>query len=750
MGSVLYLDRGMRRRGNTAAAGRVEAASSTPSLLRPGYNCWTVARAERVAILIDAADYFKAFTEAALRAKRSITILGWDFNSQTRLHFDPEVPDGNNEGPPALLGDFLNYLVQRRHTLHVHILNWDYPMVFGADREFPPLYGFGWTPARRVHLRYDDTHPVAGSHHQKVIVIDDTVAFIGGIDLTVRRWDTPEHVADDPRRVAYGKPYPPFHDLMVALDGEAARSLATLTRDRWFAATGQKLKPVTFRGIRDNDPWPQKFAPDLQGVEVGIARTVPPKAELPAVREVEKLYLDMIAAARKTLYIENQYFTAPRIAAALEQRLAEPDGPEVVLVLRLLSHGWLEEHTMHVLRTRLIDRLRKADRHGRFRVYYPHVPGLAEGCCLDVHSKVMVVDDQVLRIGSSNLCNRSLGLDTEADIAIEARNRPQVANAIRRFRDRLVAEHLGVPLEKVRVEIDRTGSLHGAIRVLAHAGRSMRELAALPEWSDVVVSVAAVADPDEPIALEALLLDRQHGDAALPEKPAWAKLALLMLVVLGLTALWRWTPLAHAVSAEGVLDWAHDFGARWWAPLVLMACYTPACMVMFPRPLITLAAVIAFGPWLGFLYALVGIVASSVVTYYIGRRMRRDTVRRLAGPKLDRMIDVLKRYGLLAMTLLRLVPIAPFVVESIVAGAIHMRLRHVALGTAIGLLPGTLATTIFGDAIETALTGTGDVNWWLVGIAVALLTGGIVAVKRWFTSMSRRVHSNEPAFPEPR
>jgi uncharacterized membrane protein YdjX (TVP38/TMEM64 family)/phosphatidylserine/phosphatidylglycerophosphate/cardiolipin synthase-like enzyme len=600
-------------------------------------------------------------------------------------------------------------------------------------------------------LRYDDTHPVGGSHHQKVVVIDDSLAFLGGIDLTVRRWDTPEHAPDDPRRVAYGKPYPPFHDLMVALDGEAARQLALLTRERWLAATGQKLKPVTFRGVSDNDPWPEGLPPDLQAVEVGIARTVPPRAEQPAIREVEKLYLDMIAAARKTLYIENQYFTAPRICAALEKRLAEPEGPEIVLVLRLLSHGWLEEHTMHVLRTRLIERLRKADRFGRFRVYYPHVPGLPEGCCLDVHSKLMVVDDRILRVGSSNLCNRSFGLDTEADIALEARGRPQVANAIRRFRDRLVAEHLGVPVEKLRVEIERSGSLASAIKGLAHDGRSMRELDSLPEWSDAVVNVAAVADPDEPIALDELLLDRHQEGEAGPDKPAWTKLALIALLVLALTALWRWTPLAHAVSAEAVIGVAKDFGSRWWAPLLLMASYTPACLVMFPRPLITLAAVIAFGPWLGFLYALIGIVLSSIVTYYIGRRMRRDTVRRLAGPKLDRMIQVLKKHGLLAMTLLRLVPLAPFAVESIVAGAIHMRLWHVALGTAIGLLPGTLATTIFGEAIETALTGTGDVNWWLVGLAVGLLAGGILAVKRWFTKMSRRIHAaDEPASRQPR
>src|SRR5919202_1880407 len=160
MGSVLYLDRGMRgRRNGAAAAAPAVRETHAPSLLRPGYNCWAVSRAERVALLVDAADYFKAFYEAALRARQSITILGWDFNSQTRLHFDPVEPNG----PPALLGEFLNYLVARRHSLHVHVLNWDYPMVFGTDREFPPLYGFGWTPARRVHLRYDDTHPVAGS-----------------------------------------------------------------------------------------------------------------------------------------------------------------------------------------------------------------------------------------------------------------------------------------------------------------------------------------------------------------------------------------------------------------------------------------------------------------------------------------------------------------------------------------------------------------------------------------------------------
>jgi uncharacterized membrane protein YdjX (TVP38/TMEM64 family) len=477
-------------------------------------------------------------------------------------------------------------------------------------------------------------------------------------------------------------------------------------------------------------------------VDVGIARTLPPRGELPAVREIEKLYLDMIATARRTIYIENQYFTAPRIAQALERRLGEPDGPEIVLVLRLLSHGWLEEATMHVLRTRLIQRLQKADRHGRFRVYYPHVPGLPEGNCVDVHSKLLVIDDALLRIGSSNLCNRSMALDTECDLVVEARGQARVAQAIGEFRDKLLAEHLETDPQRVREEIQRAGSVHGAIAAFREKTRTLRQFDELPEWPDTVLSVASVADPEEPIALETLLSERHTEESEAKDKPAWGKLAGLIAVVAALMALWRFTPLREVATAEAAIQWAKAFGEQWWAPLLLMAAYTPACLVMFPRPLITLAAVLAFGPVLGFTYSLVGICASAAATWWMGRHMRRDTVRRLAGPKLDRMIDVLKKHGLLAMTLLRLVPIAPFAVESIVAGAIGMRLWHVVVGTAIGLLPGTLTTTVFGDAIETAVTGAGEVNWWLVGAAIALLAGGAWAVKRWFTRMERRMRAH--------
>src|SRR4051812_21879511 len=409
------------------------------SLFRPGENCCAAVRTDRAAFLVDGEAYFGAFVQACERAERSIVILGWDFDSRMVLRYQD---DGT---PRETLGAFLNGLCARNRNLRIRILDWDFPVVFGGDREYSPIFGLNWVPHRHIQFRFDDTHPVAGSHHQKIVVVDDRIAFAGGLDLTNKRWDSPGHLPGDPRRTFDGEPYPPFHDVMALVDGDAAIALLDIARTRWQHATGQKLEAVKrARG----DPWPDVVAVEMRDVSVSVACTLPPGPETPAVRQIESLYLDMIGRARDYIYIENQYFTSDSVGQALKARLAEPEGPEIVLVTRLLSHGWLEENTMTVLRTRLVRMLREADTHKRFRAYYPHVESLAEGTCLDLHSKVMIVDDEWLRVGSSNLSNRSMGVDTEADVTIEAEGRTEVRQAIRAFRDRLIAEHAGVPVEE--------------------------------------------------------------------------------------------------------------------------------------------------------------------------------------------------------------------------------------------------------------------------------------------------------------
>lgn len=729
-----------------------DAASDQPDpvpgkgLFEPGRNCFTLARAHRVAFLVDGEEYFRSFMQAALQAEHSIAILSWEFNSQTRLCFD-----GDQGDVPERLGDFLNWLVRRRRGLHIHVLDWDPPLVFRADREFRSYALRGWRPRRRVHLVYDDTQPLAASHHQKIVVIDDALAFIGGFDLTVRRWDTNSHAAREERRMCEDVPYAPFHDLMMAVDGDAARELGQLVRQRWWAATGRRIRPA----VEGRVPWPTGLQADLTEVDVALARTVPALPEQPGVTEVETLYLDMIAAARRHLYIENQYFTSHRIGEALAARLGEPDGPEIAVIVRLFSHGWLEEHTMHVLRTRLVRRLREADVHGRFSIYYPHVDGLDEQWCIDLHSKLMVVDDEILRIGSSNLSNRSMGMDTECDAAIEARGDPRIARVVRDFRNRLLAEHLDVSPEAVEAACRAQGSLHGAIDSLAGRGRTLRQLDHVPEWSEAAIELASVGDPGRPVSIEQMLDELSPeqiiSDRAAPaaagggtRRGIWLRIALFAAVIAGFTAMWRLTPLAEWIDADSVAEYARAFADRSWAPLVILLAYTPACIVMFPRPLITLAAVVAFGPRLGFVYALSGVLIAALFTYLAGFALPRDSIHRLGGKKLMHLADVLRRRSLAAVTALRLVPLAPFAIEGLVAAAIGVPLLPFMAGTLIGMLPGTLATTIFGDQFQAVLRDPAQVNYGILAAAVVALATLSLVVRRWLVNQHREISSPAP------
>lgn len=731
--------RGRRARG-WWRLGRPRAGAADQNL-RPGrdrahatgifqldVNCCAVGHADRVAFLVDGAAYYRAFMQAARKARRSILIVGWDFDSRTALDVD------ERSQPCTFLGDFLNELARSRRKLHIHVLEWDYPVIFGIDRELSPLYGLTWKPHRRVHFRFDDTHPLAGSHHQKIVVIDDRVAFVGGLDLTSKRWDTPAHRPDEPGRTFEGKPYPPMHDVMACVDGEAAAALGDTVRARWRAATGETLKPVFVA----NDPWPEELVPELRHVHFGLACTSPPINGAPAVAHVERLYLDMIARARRYIYIENQYFTSQKIADALAARLAEPDGPEIVLVTRLLSHGWLEEITMQLLRSRHVEALRRADAHGRFFACYPHVAGLAEGTCIDTHSKVMVIDDEWLRVGSANLSNRSMGVDTECDFIVQADGDPGVAEGIRAFRNRLLAEHLGTEPGRVQQVIEAAGSMRGAIDRLGRPERTLAELEVEPP-SDAAISAASLADMEKPVSMETLV-QSLTPEPSPAERAAlgfpWGRVAAAALIVALLTAAWRFTPLAQIFTPENVVAWFESFAAHWWAPLVIIAAYSPACVLMFPRPIITLAAVVSFGAWAGFAYAMTGILLASTLGYYAGRAFGRQTVRRLAGPRLNRLTQVLQRRGVVAITAVRLVPLAPFIVESMVAGAIHMKLWHLTLGTFLGMLPGTLMATVLGDAIESALHDPSRINWWFVGAVAALLAVTTYVVQRWLRKVA--------------
>jgi uncharacterized membrane protein YdjX (TVP38/TMEM64 family) len=216
-----------------------------------------------------------------------------------------------------------------------------------------------------------------------------------------------------------------------------------------------------------------------------------------------------------------------------------------------------------------------------------------------------------------------------------------------------------------------------------------------------------------------------------PRRPAWGTIAVLALVTVALALAWRYTPLADVLTAERISNWSRSVQGRKWAPVVLVLAYTPAAFLLFPRPLLTLASIITFGPWLGIGYSVAGVLAAALVTYYAGRRMDYERVRRLAGDKLDPASRVLRRHGVLAIFALNMVPVPPFAVQGMIAGAIKIKVWQYALGTLLSLAPTAVAWMIFGDQLRSALEDPAKASWWLLGLVLVLLAALIYFVRRW-------------------
>jgi uncharacterized membrane protein YdjX (TVP38/TMEM64 family) len=231
-----------------------------------------------------------------------------------------------------------------------------------------------------------------------------------------------------------------------------------------------------------------------------------------------------------------------------------------------------------------------------------------------------------------------------------------------------------------------------------------------------------------------MALAASSGLARSHRKPKWGKLVAIALAVAALAAAWRWTPLSEFLTPDKINEWARLVRGAPWAPALVMLAYVPGAFVMFPRPVLTLLTVIAFGPYLGFVYAMTGITLSALATYYTGRLLDPKRVERLAGRHFERVCEVLKKHGLLAVFAIRVVPVAPFLVESVVAGAARTHVGHYTAGTFLGMVPGVAAESVFGAQISAALEDLSQVNWWLLGAAALVLAAFTWAVARWFAA----------------
>jgi uncharacterized membrane protein YdjX (TVP38/TMEM64 family) len=349
---------------------------------------------------------------------------------------------------------------------------------------------------------------------------------------------------------------------------------------------------------------------------------------------------------------------------------------------------------------------------------------------------VFAVDDDLFCIGSANLSNRSMALDTECSIAIEAQGdepeRRRIRDAITRLRDRLLAEHLGTTPELVEAEIrQRGGSLHQAVEALQHPGRTLRvmEPQTTPEL-EALIPEQALFDPEKPIDPDQLVADFVPPEQS---KPLPRRLIGLGLLAIGLAALalaWRWTPLREWANLDALVTVARHLDALPFTPAAVVGAYVAAGLLVVPVTLLIAVTGLVFGPWEGMLYAAAGTLCSALLTYGAGHWLGHDSVRRLVGPRINRLSQHIAKRGILAMVVLRLLPVAPFTVVNVVAGASHIRLRDYLVGTFLGMGPGIVMTVLFAHHLAEAIRKPSPGTIAVLALVSALIIGAALGLRR--------------------
>jgi phosphatidylserine/phosphatidylglycerophosphate/cardiolipin synthase-like enzyme len=472
-----------------------EQGDEAPSL--PAPSVWRYARAKRAHLVIDAADYFEIAREAMLRARQNIFLIGWDFDTRIRLEGGRRWWHGKRrERYPARLGAFVVWLVRRRRELTVSVLIWNFGALKFLLRGSMLVDIARWRFHRQIAAILDGAHPVGCSHHQKIMAIDDSLAACGGIDMTSERWDTTEHIEHDPRRTRPGgMAYGPWHDVTMLMEGEVASALADLGRERWKIACGRELPRCE---PEQASMWPEDLEADFTDVEIGIARTRAAYGRHREVREIEALFVEQIARARRFVYVETQYFASRRVAEAIARRLIEPEPPEFFLINPISANGWLQPIVMDSARVRLLHSVLEHDHAGRFHMFVPYA---SEGTPIYVHAKLMIVDDEILRVGSANMNNRSMGLDSECDVFLDAA-RPgngHIVPGITALRHRLLAEHCGIAPGEIAALIDRHGSIAAAVEAAPRTGRHLDRFVLRPlSEREKALADSGLLDPERP------------------------------------------------------------------------------------------------------------------------------------------------------------------------------------------------------------------------------------------------------------
>jgi len=473
-------------------------------------NAFVEAAAAQSTLLIDARVYYRTLYRAMEQAQHYVVISGWQFESGVPLL---RGKDAEHTTHPVGLLDFMNSLCEERPELRIYLLAWDFSVVYIKDRESQQSEKFnGRNP--RLRFQWDAHTSIGGSHHQKFVSVDGAVGFIGGIDLCDARWDDCDHRAHHPDRVnVVGDPCKPYHDVQACFAGDLVTSLSELFAERWQRATGEALylprADAATRARFDVHRLSDGAGEPIFAAHAGLSRTqVDSRAEPERVGEVLALFADAIGTAQRLIYAETQYFTSRSVIRVLIERMRDRALPKLEVVV-FLPHGAdtamekfaLEDTQEDALKT-LLEVAHETGHEVRL-LYSASRNGDGTETATFIHSKILLVDDRFLMVGSPNFTERSVALDSELAIAWEC----EPAGCIRDIRRKLLAEHSGLPETEWELDV----GLCAHIDRLTDGAKSRLRQREVVEPGMFGPLLAQIFDPGDSTLSEATLGEAPHN-----------------------------------------------------------------------------------------------------------------------------------------------------------------------------------------------------------------------------------------------
>ncbi len=207
---------------------------------------------------------------------------------------------------------------------------------------------------------------------------------------------------------------------------------------------------------------------------------------------------------------------------------------------------------------------------------------------------------------------------------------------------------------------------------------------------------------------------------------------IILLLLFAAAAAWKWTPLADLIDIHRLSVWAASLRQSPARHFYILSAYLIGSVLLVPITVLILVTAIVFGPILGSLYSLAGCLAGAAVTYTIGFFLGQDFVQKIAGAKWQRIERKIGQSGIVAVATLRLLPVAPFTVVNIVAGAFKVPLRDYILGSLLGLTPGILVTNLFAHQLQNATRDPGVGTFLVLAALVGITIIGTAWLKRRF------------------